>query len=177
VRATAVCDHCGCRGVEAIGELMDEHTALVDQAYGVRRALASGDAATAVSRLADVVPRLQRHVRREEEGIFRALRDSGEFLDEIVALEGEHGDLEKAIDALDAEAPEVLAAITRLLDDLEAHITREDYGIFPVSVVTLGAAEWTIVDETHAAQPSFLLDQPVRPPPAHAEESPCRRSH
>jgi iron-sulfur cluster repair protein YtfE (RIC family) len=157
---------------------MDEHTALVDQAYDVRQALACGDSATAMSRLADVVPRLQRHVRREEAGIFRALRDSGEFLDEIDALEDEHGDLEKAIDALDGEAPDVSAAITRLLDDLEAHVAREDYGIFPVSVVTLGAAEWTIVDDTHAAQPSFLLDEPVLPsPPTHPEESTCRRSH
>jgi iron-sulfur cluster repair protein YtfE (RIC family) len=151
--------------VEAIGELMDEHTALVDEAYGVRRALASGDAAAALSRLADVVPRLQRHVRREEEGIFRALRGSGEFLEEIEALESEHGDIEKSIASLDPEAPELSASITRLLDDLDAHIVREDYGIFPVSVVTLGAAEWTIVDETHAAQPSFLLDHAVRPHP------------
>jgi iron-sulfur cluster repair protein YtfE (RIC family) len=172
---TGVCDHCGCRGVGAIGELMDEHTALVDQAYGVRQALASDDAATALSRLADVLPRLQRHVRREEEGIFRALRVSGEFLDEIEALEGEHGDLEKAIAVLDPEAPDLSVSITRLLDDLEAHIAREDYGIFPVSVVTLGAAEWTIVDDTHAAQPSFLLDHPMRPQPSD-EESTCRRS-
>jgi iron-sulfur cluster repair protein YtfE (RIC family) len=156
---------------------MDEHTALVDQAYGVRQALACHDVAAALSRLADVVPRLQRHVRREEEGIFSALRSSGEFLDEIDALEGEHGNLEKAIDTLDAEAPDVSAAITRLLDDLEAHIAREDYGIFPVSVVTLGAADWTIVDDTHAAQPSFLLDQPMVPSPTHAEESTCRKSH
>ena len=156
---------------------MDEHTALVDQAYGVRQPLASDDAVTAMSRLADVVPRLQRHVRREEEGIFRALRASGEFLDEIEALESEHAGFEKAIDALDAEAPDVSVAITRLLDDLEAHIAREDYGIFPVSVVTLGAVEWTIVDETHAAQPSFLLDQPVLPASPPIEESTCRRSH
>jgi hypothetical protein len=113
-------------------------------------------------------------VRREEEGIFRALRVSGEFLDEIEALQGEHGDLEKAIAVLDPDAPDVSASITRLLDDLEAHVAREDYGIFPVSVVTLGAAEWTIVDETHAAQPSFLLDRPV--PQPSDEESTCRRS-
>jgi hypothetical protein len=155
---------------------MDEHTALIDQAYGVRQALAS-DAAAAMSRLADVVPRLQRHVRREEEGILRALRDTGEFLDEIDALEGEHGDLEKAIATLDPRAPGLPAAITHLLDDLDAHIAREDYGIFPVSVVTLGAAGWTIVDETHAAQPSFLHDPAARPPPSRDEESTCRRSH
>jgi hypothetical protein len=156
---------------------MDEHTALVDQAYGVRQALAADDVPAAMSRLAAVVPRLQRHVRREEDGILRALRGSGEFLDEIEALQGEHGDLEKAIAALDPDAPDLAASVLCLLDDLEAHITREDYGIFPVSVVTLGAAEWTIVDETHAAQPSFLLDDEIRPPPPPDEESTCRKSH
>jgi hypothetical protein len=34
-----------------------------------------------------------------------------------------------------------------------------------------------LVDETHAAQPGFLLDQPTLPAPTHTEESPCRRSH
>jgi hypothetical protein len=154
---------------------MDEHTALVDSAYGVRQALRDDDRVTALSLLADVLPRLRRHVRREEDGIFRALRDSGEFLDEIDALEGEHGSLEGAIDDLDRGAPDLSVAIIDLLDALQAHIDREDYGIFPVSVVTLGAAEWSIVDETHAAQPSFLLDHPMRPQPSD-EESTCRRS-
>ena len=173
---TGVCDHCGCRQVEAVGELMDEHAALVDQAYGVRRAVRADDLGTALSRLADVVPLLQRHVRREEDGIFRALRDSGEFLDEIDALEGEHGSLEGAIDDLDRGAPDLSVAIIDLLDALQAHIDREDYGIFPVSVVTLGAAEWAIVDETRAAQPSFLLDH-VPPSSPDLEESSWSRSH
>ena len=30
--------------------------------------------------------------------------------------------------------------------------------MFPVSVVTLGAAGWTIVEEAHTKTPSFLLD-------------------
>ena len=55
--------------------------------------------------LTELVSRLQRHVQREEDGIFRALRDSGEFLDEVDALEGEHHDFEKAIAALDPDAP------------------------------------------------------------------------
>ena len=48
--------------------------------------------------------------------------------------------------------------MSSLLDDLAAHIDREDYGIFPVSVVTLGAAGWTTVDRAHSTTPSFLLD-------------------
>jgi hemerythrin-like domain-containing protein len=153
-----MCDHCGCRGVEAVRELMDEHEALTGQAYGVRQGLRSGDLATAMSRLHELVAHLQRHVGREEDGIFRALRSSGEFLDEVDALEGEHGELEKAIADLDHRASDFPAAVTRLLDDLDAHIAREDYGIFPVSVVTLGAAEWTLIDRAHDRSPSFLRD-------------------
>lgn len=34
-----MCEHCGCRGVEPIAELMDEHLALLEIAGGVRRHL------------------------------------------------------------------------------------------------------------------------------------------
>ena len=41
------------------------------------------------------------------------------------------------------------ATVTQLLDDLDEHVEREDLGIFPVSVVTLGATGWAIVDRAH----------------------------
>src|SRR3954452_20876998 len=157
-----MCDHCGCRGVDAIRELMDEHTALVDEAYGIRQALRTDDPLVAMTLLTELVPRLERHVRREEDGIFRALRDSGEFLDEIDALKGEHIKLEKSIAALDPGARDFASAVSTLLEDLAAHLDREDYGIFPVSVVTLGAARWSTVDQAHSATPSFLLDPTPR---------------
>jgi hemerythrin-like domain-containing protein len=137
---------------------MDEHTAIVDESYVVRHSLQSGDRAEAMTLLTGLATRLEHHIRREEDGIFRALRDSGEFLDEVDALKGEHNEFEKSIAALDPEARDFPAAVSTLLDDLAAHIDREDYGIFPVSVVTLGAAGWTIVDQAHATTPSFLLD-------------------
>jgi len=69
---------------------------------------------------------------------------------------------------------ELPASVTRLLHDLDAHVERENLGIFPVSVVSLGAAGWQIVDEAHAASTSFLLDPSAR---IHQREaSPCRRS-
>ena len=48
--------------------------------------------------------------------------------------------------------------MSKLLDDLAVHVEREDLGIFPVSVVTLGATGWAIVDRAHTESPSFLLD-------------------
>lgn len=154
-----MCEYCGCRGVPAIAELMDEHGALVDQAHLVRQELGADRPTAAMSRLTGLVAHLDRHVRREEDGIFRAMRGSGEFADEIDALEGEHRGFADSVAALDPGSAGFTAQVTRLLDDLDRHVEREDLGIFPVSVVTLGASGWAIVDEAHTSSPSFLLDR------------------
>ena len=93
---------------------------------------------------------------REEDGIFAALRRQGDYVDEVDDLEGEHRWLDAAIADLDPESPELLGALTELFDALDLHIQREDLGIFPVSVVTLGAEEWNLVQRAHDEQPSFL---------------------
>lgn len=161
-----MCEYCGCRGVPAIAELMDEHRALVDQAHYVRQDLAGGNPSAAMARLTGLVADLDRHVRREEDGIFAAMRTTGEFAGEIDELEGEHRSLAEAIAALDPDSPDFPARVTHLLDDLDVHVEREDLGIFPVSVVTLGATGWEIVDDAHASSPSFLLDDATTPPPS-----------
>ncbi|WP_309647407.1 hemerythrin domain-containing protein [Nocardioides sp.] len=162
-----MCDYCGCRGVQPIGELMDEHDALGVQAHHVRAALGAGDHAAARTLLHALVEHLDRHVDREEDGIFRALRASGDFVDEVAGLEGEHRDLVAAVavvDGLALEASSFVATVTALLDDLDVHIEREELGIFPVSVVTLGVSGWAIVDEAHDRSPSFLHDESVAQP-------------
>jgi hemerythrin-like domain-containing protein len=151
-----VCEYCGCRQVEPIAELMDEHAALREQARHLRAALASGDRADAAVRLGRLVEHLDRHVRREESGVFTAMRDAGEFLDELEALEGEHDAFDARVAALDADAPEFSETVTRMLDDLDTHVEREDLGIFPVSIVSLGATGWETVERAHTAIPTFL---------------------
>jgi len=135
---------------------MAEHAALVDQAGLLRATLRSRDFASAMSGLTELVARLTGHVRREEDGIFTALRSTGEYVDEVDALEDEHRDLEATIAELDIGSPDFSARVTRLLDDLDVHVQREELGIFPASVVTLGAGGWDIVDEAHTRTPSFL---------------------
>jgi len=143
---------------------MDEHGALVDQAHHVRQDLGAGDHAAAMSRLSVLVAHLDRHVQREEDGVFRAMRTAGEFVEEIDALEGEHDGFAVTIAALDSESPDFAARVTHLLDDLDVHVEREELGIFPVSVVTLGAKGWAIVDEAHTSSLSFLLDAATTTP-------------
>jgi iron-sulfur cluster repair protein YtfE (RIC family) len=99
---------------------------------------------------------LLRHVRREEDGVFAALKGEGEFVEEIEALEAEHVDLDERLAALDADTPDLKGAVEAFLADLALHIDREDLGIFPVSVVSLGSRGWTVVERVHEEQPSFL---------------------
>jgi hemerythrin-like domain-containing protein len=155
-----MCEHCGCREVESIRELRDEHDALAGQAFHVRHALASGDRGAARVLLDELVSHLAQHVTREERGMFAALRSQGEFADEVAALEGEHRAMDTVVADLDPEGADFVARVTALLDDLEAHIEREDLGIFPVAVVTLGATGWATVEAAHQQHPSFLAPEP-----------------
>ena len=139
-----------------IAELMDEHTALLDEAYEVRKALGERDPARAMDLLRTLVGHLDRHVHREETGIFPALRDTGELLDEVDALEGEHRDLDAALDGLDPGAPDFAQRVTDLLHSLDLHVQRENLGVFPVAIVTLGAEGWDTIDAAHAETPTFL---------------------
>jgi hemerythrin-like domain-containing protein len=158
-----MCEHCGCRGVEPLAELMDEHLALLDLAGDVRRHLAAGDLAAAAEQVAVLAGLLDRHVGREERGIFRALREQGDFVDEVSALEEEHLTFEAALAGLRPEAGDFAVRVTGLLHDLDEHVERENLGIFPVSVVTLGARGWDTVGRAHEEAPSFLRDEHASP--------------
>lgn len=153
-----MCEHCGCRGVPPIAELMDEHYVLLDDAHAVRRALGAGDRETASQHLARLVAHLDVHVRREERGIFTAMRNQGEFVDEVEQLEGEHRWLDAAIEGLDPEHPAFGDVVEGLLRELSDHVERENLGIFPVSVVSLGAAGWDLVQQAREELPTFLPD-------------------
>ncbi len=153
-----MCEHCGCREVEPIAELMDEHLRLMELAGDVRRNLSAGDRRTAVAHLAVLAGYLDRHVHREEVGVFTALRDEGEFVEEVDLLEKEHRTFDEQVGALDPESEDFEDRVARLLQELDDHVERENLGIFPVSVVTLGVTGWETVNRAHEESPSFLRD-------------------
>ena len=151
-----MCEHCGCRGIEPIAELMDEHYALLDEAHEIRKAMANGDRETARTRLQRLVRHLDTHVRREEEGIFTALREQDEYVEEVELLEKEHAGFDAAIAALDPASLDFERAVSDLFVELDTHVERENLGIFPVSVVTLGAHGWELVEQAREDHPTFL---------------------
>jgi hemerythrin-like domain-containing protein len=151
-----MCEHCGCRGVEPIAELMDEHLALLELSGDVRRHLGAGDRSAARAALARAGELLDQHVRREEAGVFTALKEQGDFVDAVDDLEAEHDSFDAALTTLDETAPDFADRVEALLVELSEHIDKENLGVFPVAVVTLGASGWETVGRVHADQPSFL---------------------
>ena len=153
-----MCEHCGCRGVEPLAELMDEHLRLLELGGDVRRELVAGDRAAAMAGLEVVGRLLDRHVGREERGVFTALKDQGEFVEAVEELETEHLTFDAQIRALDPDAADFGDRVMELLEELSLHIAKENLGIFPVAVVTLGATGWETVGRAHEEEPSFLAD-------------------
>ena len=145
-----MCEHCGCRGVEPIAELMDEHLELLDHAGEVRRLLDGGDLDSAWARMAVLAEVLVDHVEREEAGILTALKEQGDFVEPVIELEQEHASFDELISELDRESPTLRADLERLFVELAEHIDKENLGIFPVAVVTLGADGWDTVARAHA---------------------------
>jgi hemerythrin-like domain-containing protein len=151
-----MCEHCGCRGVEPLAELMDEHYALLDEGVLLTEALDAHDLDRAAELFGAFAAHLDTHVHKEEDGVFAALRQQGEFVDEVDQLEREHQELGSALAKAVVSHPDFAAHLAGLLRDLEQHIERENVGIFPVSVVTLHAGGWELVERARAQRPTFL---------------------
>jgi len=157
-----MCEHCGCRGVEPIAELMDEHLELLELAGEVRRHLVRRDRPAAREALVGLERLLVDHVQREERGVFAAMKAQGDFADAVLDLEAEHDSFSGALGTLDPDSPEFGDRVRQLLQELSAHIEKENLGIFPVAVVTLGASGWDLVSHAHAAH-SHPHNHPHRP--------------
>jgi hypothetical protein len=128
---------------------MDDHMALLEIAGDLRRALLAGDGARASVKRDELVRLLAGHTGREEAGVFAALKAQGDYVDEVDALEGEHVTLDQVFAALDLDAPGVVEVLDRAVSELSDHVDKENLGIFPVAVVTLGATGWDIVERAH----------------------------
>jgi len=131
---------------------MDEHLEMLELSGQIKRSLAAGDRALAETKLALLGERLVPHARREERGVFAALEEQGDFAYEVRQLEADHRAFDDIFDELDVTAPDFEQRVKALLADLSLHIDRENLGIFPVSVVTLGAEGWEMVDRAHAEE-------------------------
>ncbi len=146
-----MCEYCGCQEVAAINELTREHDMVVSLISDVRLAHRRTDV-TAMAELArQIASVLGPHSQVEERGLFPAL--VGEFPDHVAVLEAEHRRIEAVLgEAADAPPtdPTWPARLMGTLDLLREHILKEQDGVFPAALTTLGPADWDAVDAVRA---------------------------
>lgn len=142
-----MCDHCGCRDLTPIATLMDEHDVIGALADDVRRALAAGDRVTAARQLDALTAVLEPHVRWEERGLFAELRAAGEFVDHVEVLEAEHASLDADLARMPADEGGWERVVRHLLADLDAHIYKENFGLFPGALAALDGDAWQRIED------------------------------
>lgn len=146
-----MCEYCGCQAVTAIGDLTAEHDAVRAVLVDVRRAAAAGDGAAATVGAGRLTALLRPHTAVEERGLFP--RMATEFPDHIAGLTADHRHIEAVLDAV--AAGELTEGWTARLADaaalLTGHIFKEQDGLFPAALATLGPDDWDAVDAVRAA--------------------------
>ena len=143
-----MCSYCGCRSVGVIGRFSAEHDELINLTGQLRRAVTAGRLDEVIGLVDAVATMLQPHTDAEEAGLFSVLRRDEDFTEHIDRLCGEHVGLDELLARIRAGQTEL---VDRFDDDLRSHIDREENGLFPASLTTLGGDEWTEVDALTAA--------------------------
>ena len=143
-----MCDYCGCRSMPVIDELGAEHEALLTMCGAVRRAIDAGDRTGARAAFAGLLVALRLHTEVEERSILAVMRSSPELTETVDALLAEHGAVHDAVAALDEESWD--AGVRKVLDDLHDHIAREEYDVFPASLLAIDLSGWDAVEAAAA---------------------------
>ncbi|MCE1178948.1 MAG: hemerythrin domain-containing protein [Micrococcales bacterium] len=134
-----MCSYCGCQSITLIGRFTEEHVDIINASGDLRRACEAGDLPE-VRRTALVLKGLLfPHAEAEEKGIFHILAREEEFAEHIQTLCTEHGTLDAQLLAL---ADGDLGQLDQFIEDLRAHIDKEENGLFPAAAVQLTGADW-----------------------------------
>ncbi|MER8010069.1 hemerythrin domain-containing protein [Streptomyces sp. NPDC094149] len=157
-----MCEYCGCQSLASIDELTREHDEVVRLISHLRSAHQDADVARMARVAREITAVLGPHTRVEEHGLFPAM--ALDFPEQIAALEAEHRHIESVLaEAADGAAPsdpswpERLMAAMAVLRD---HILKEQDGVFPAALATLGTEEWEAVEKVRA-QAGGVLSGPA----------------
>jgi iron-sulfur cluster repair protein YtfE (RIC family) len=153
-----MCHYCGCRQIPLIRDYIAEHERATDLGGEAVRSLDAFDLVTARRRLAELATELTAHWEGEENGLFRVMEREPEYADYIAPLVQEHrelGDLLATADVTDpSDQQRIRAAVVELLE----HISKEEDGLFPASLVSLSGHDWDeAIDAWHTAHPRAEL--------------------
>jgi len=137
-----MCHYCGCRQIPLIRDYVAEHERVTDLGGDAVRALDRGDLESAREKLAAMAEELRSHWQGEENGIFRAMARDEQYTDYIAPLVREHREVAELLATVDVADARDQVRIRAAVVELHEHISKEEDGLFPASLTTLGGADW-----------------------------------
>ena len=124
------------------------------------RAIDRGDLGRARHLLGEMATELAAHWQGEETGLFRVMAREELFAEHIAPLIGEHRELAELLATVDIGKPEGQQAIRDRDVRPHEHISKEEDGLFPASLTSLGGDEWdAAMDAWHEAHPGTRMIQ------------------
>ena len=157
-----MCQYCGCRAVPLIRDYIAEHDHVLNLLDGALRAIAVDDLVGAAGHVSDAREALASHWTGEENGIFKvmAARDD-EYASYVAPLVEEHRELEQLLARLDVSEPNDQQVLRTAFAELREHISKEEDGLFPASLIVLSGDDWnasmTAWQQAHPGE-SMLAD-------------------
>ena len=101
---------------------------------------------------------LASHWQGEEDGLFTAMRRDELYSRYIATLVREHRELATLLQSVDMSDPNDQNRVRQAVDDLHEHIAKEEDGLFPASLTTLGGEDWdAAMAAWHRAHPDQHL--------------------
>ena len=139
-----MCSYCGCQAITVIKRLTLQHEEIINKLGQVRRAAEKNDLTATQSFAYELASLLNPHTKFEEEGLFAALKLEDEFVEPLAKLILEH----EQIDGLVGQLIEGDLTVVGHLDTLlRNHISNEENGIFPASLLTIDGKVWDQIEK------------------------------
>ena len=137
-----MCHYCGCRQIPLIRDYIAEHELVLDLGTRALEEAGRGALDEAQATVAQMRAELVTHWQGEEEGVFALMREDELYREHIDPLIAEHRELDALLARLDMTLAEDRGRLRDEMDELRIHISKEEDGIFPVTLVELSGPEW-----------------------------------
>ena len=152
-----MCEYCGCQAIGSIEELTREHDAALEDIRSGREAAATGDGRAAEAVARRLLELLGPHTAVEEQALFPAM--AREHPEHVATLTAEHRDVHAVLIDIASGGPAAQDWQPRLLVALHVlreHIAKEQDGLFPAALTSLGRDDWEAVEQIRARVGSTL---------------------
>ena len=155
-----MCHYCGCRHIPLIRDYIAEHEHVLDLGERALEEMGRGALDDAQATVDQMRAELRSHWQGEEDGVFALMRGDELYRQHIDPLIAEHRELDELLRTMDVRDEHQLAVLQEQVAELRVHISKEEDGIFPVTLVEFSGPEWdAAIDGWHRAHPGQQLIQ------------------